>query len=53
LKHVWQFGLVLARVSSQAKSYSTLDTVSTWMGDRLWAGKQSLIPDQLSLAIPP
>ena len=38
------------------RSYSTLGPVSTWMGDRLRAGKLSRYvtshPGQLSLAIP-
>jgi len=33
-------GLAVARCLDQ-RSYSTPDPVSTWMGDRLWAGKPS------------
>jgi len=47
---VWRSGLDL-------RSYSTMDPVSAWMGDRLRAGKLSRYvtshPGQLSLAVPP
>jgi len=36
----WWHGLVVARWS-RSTSYSTPDPVSTWMGDRMWAGKPS------------
>ena len=43
-------------VGLDQRSYSTLGPVSSWMGDRLWAGKLyryvTSHPGQLSLAIP-
>jgi len=47
----------MSRVGRDQRSYSMLDPVSTWMGDRLSTGKPPRYvtshPGQLSLAIPP